>query len=189
LLVAIPLGDTSEDTERWWQAYQLAESDQAAELRQRAEAGDAHARRQLASWLSDRAKTDEAIETIRPLADVGDELAQLWLARWLADGNHIGELRERAARGSSPALEELAGWLAGHQSLDDVRELAARHRDELAGWLARQGATGDIKLASLAADLGDSDARERAEGWLARLRERAAAGSEYAPQDLAEWQE
>jgi hypothetical protein len=47
------------------------------ELRELAAAGDDHARRQLASWLSerafsarlpDRAKLEEAIEVIRPLA-------------------------------------------------------------------------------------------------------------------------
>jgi hypothetical protein len=47
-------------------------------VRRLAAAGDDHARRQLASWLSDRAfpegpgglaKVEEAIEVIRPLAD------------------------------------------------------------------------------------------------------------------------
>jgi hypothetical protein len=54
-----------EDAERWWQASQLAGDDQAGTLRQRAEAGDEHARRQLASWLADRAQTGEAILVIR----------------------------------------------------------------------------------------------------------------------------
>jgi len=76
-----PPDDIAKDAERWWQAYQLAENDQAGELRERAEAGDDHARRQLASWLSDRARTEEAIEVIRPLADAGDEVADLWLVR------------------------------------------------------------------------------------------------------------
>src|SRR5260370_37503355 len=101
-----PLGDTAEDAERWWPAYQLAENDQAGELRERANAGDEHARRQLASWLADRgytgglpdrAKLDEAIEVIRPLADAGDDVAELWLAPWLAAGDHLAEALHRAA--------------------------------------------------------------------------------------------
>ncbi len=75
-----PLGGTAEDAERWWQAYQLAGNDQGAELGERAAAGDEHARRQLASWLAERARTGEAIEVIRPLADGGDDVAELWLA-------------------------------------------------------------------------------------------------------------
>src|SRR5262245_56526701 len=111
-----PLGDTAEDAERWWRAYQLAENDQAGELRERADAGDEHARRQLASWLADRgytgrglpdrARLDEAVEVIRPLADAGDEVAGLWLARWLADLDQVGELRQRAASGSYSAVHE-----------------------------------------------------------------------------------
>lgn len=38
-----PLGDAAGDAERWWQAYRLAESDQAGELGERAEARDEHA--------------------------------------------------------------------------------------------------------------------------------------------------
>jgi len=43
-----PVGDTAQDAERWWRAYQLAENDRDEELREHAEAGDEHARRQLA---------------------------------------------------------------------------------------------------------------------------------------------
>jgi hypothetical protein len=178
-----PLGDTAEDAERWWRAYQLAEKDQAGELRERAEAGDEHARRQLASWLSDRARTEEAIEVIRPMADAGDEVAELWLARWLADGDHLGELRQRAASGSYPALHELAEWLAGHEHLDELRELVAGHWELLSGWLARGD---DMRVARLAAELGDGKARRRLQVWLARLRERADAGDEHARGFLAE---
>jgi hypothetical protein len=149
------LGDTGEDAERWWQAYQLAESDQADELGERAEAGDQHARRQLANWLADRARTEEAIEVIRPLADAGDDVAELWLARWLADGDHLGELRQRAASGSYPAVHELASWLAAREHLDELRQLMADHRELLAGWRARQHHM-DVKR--LAAELGDEDA-------------------------------
>jgi hypothetical protein len=72
-----PLGDTAEDAGRWWRAYLLAENDQAGELRQLAEAGDEHARRQLASWLADRARTQEAgppAEATRPCTS--------WPAGW-----------------------------------------------------------------------------------------------------------
>src|SRR5215510_15021854 len=108
------LGEATEDEERCWPAYLLAENDQADELRERAAAEDEHARRQLASWLSDRLRTEEAIEVIRPLADAGDDVAELWLARWLADGDHLDELRRRAASGSYPARHELTEWLSGH---------------------------------------------------------------------------
>jgi len=184
-----PLGDTEEDAERWWRAYLLAESDQAGELRQLAAAGDEHARRQLASWLADRARTQEAIEVIRPLADAGDEVAELWLARWLADAGQLDELRQWAASGNYPALHELAGWLAGHEQPDELRELLVAHWELLSGWLARQHGMREVRLA---AELGDADARRRLQGWLSRLRERAAAGDEYAQRFLAEnpdWQQ
>jgi hypothetical protein len=184
-----PLGDAAEDAERWWQAYQLDENDQAAELRERADAGDDHARRQLASWLAERARTAEAIEVIRPLTDAGDDVAELWLARWLAEGDHLDELRLRATSGSYPALHELAEWLAWHEHLDELRELVAGHRELLASWLARQH---NMRVVRLAAELGDDAARRRLEMGLARLRERAAAGDEHAQQFLAEnldWQQ
>jgi hypothetical protein len=181
--VTHPLGDTAEDAERWWQAYQLAGNDQVGELRDRAAAGDQHARRQLAGWLSDRARTEEATEVIRPAADAGDEVAELWLARWLAGGEHLGELRQRADDGSYPALHELAEWLAAHEHLDELRELVVGHRELLSGWLARDHG---MRVVRLAAELGDDDARQRLLRWLTRLRERAGAGDEYARGFLAD---
>ena len=177
-------GDITQDAERWWRAYQLAENDQAGELRERAEAGDDHARRQLASWLSDRARTEEAIEVIRPLADAGDEVAELWLARWLADADHVDELRGRASGGSYPALHELAEWLSCHEHLAELRALLVDHRELLAGWLAR-GAY-PMRVVRLAAELGDDAARRRLQVWLSRLRERADAGDEHARGFLAD---
>src|SRR5215471_15388570 len=122
-----PAGDTARDAERWWQAYQLAENDQAGELGDRAEAGDEHARRELASWLADRARTEEAIEVIRPLADAGDDMAGLQLARWLADRDQAGELRQRAASGSYYAVHELTEWLAWHERYEELRQLMVDH--------------------------------------------------------------
>jgi hypothetical protein len=177
------LGDVSEDAERWWRAYQLAENDQVGALRQHADAGDEHARRQLASWLADRARTEEAVEVIRPLADAGDEVAEVWLTRWLADGDKRGELRQRAASGSYPALHELAEWLARHERLDELRELVVTHGDLLSGWLARDHG---LRVARLQAELGDDRARRRLQVWLARLRERGDAGDEHARGFLAE---
>jgi hypothetical protein len=181
-----PLDETTEDAMRWWQAYLLAESDQDGELRERADAGDEHARRQLASWLVDRVRTEEAIEVIRPLAEAGDGDADLWLARWLASGDHLGELRQRAASGSYPALYELAEWLARHGRIDELRELVTGHMELLAGWLGGQH---DMKLMRLAADLGDDDARYRLESLLAEFRRRAASGNLDAQQALAKWQD
>ena len=78
-----PTGQDAEDAARWWQAYLLADNNQVDELRERAAAGDEHARQQLASWLSDRGRTDEAISVIRPLADAGDDVAtRRLLADW-----------------------------------------------------------------------------------------------------------
>src|SRR5262245_53509927 len=179
-----PPGEATEDTERWWQAYLLAENDQADELRQRAAGGDEYARRQLAGWLSDRARTEEAIEVIRPLADAGDDIAELWLARWLADGDHLDELRRRAASGSYPARHELTEWLSGHEHLEELHALLINHRELLAGWLARGGY--GMRVVRLAAELGDHAARRRLQVWLARLRERAAAGNEHAQRFLAD---
>lgn len=189
-MVAMPGGDApdkqarDDDTVRWWQAWQLAAEDGEDELRRRAAAGDHHAVEELAGWLADRDRNAEAIEMIRPLAAQGDDVAGLRLARWLADQDQDSELRRRAADGDHHALEELAGWLAGRGRLDELRELAAGHRRELAAWLARQH---DVRLMHLAADLGDDGARRQLEGWRARLRERAAAGSEHARQALADW--
>jgi hypothetical protein len=124
-------GDETDDAARWWRAYQLADSDQVDELRRLAAAGDDHARRQLASWLSDRAfsgrlagraMVEEAIEVIRPLADAGDDVAELWLARWLADCDRLDELRERAGTGGYHASRELARLLAGHDLLEELRD-------------------------------------------------------------------
>jgi hypothetical protein len=191
-------GEPAEDAQRWWRAYQLAGSDQVDELRRLAAAGDEHARRQLAGWLSDRAYTggfpdrdrlDEAIEVIRPLADAGDDVAGLWLARWLADCGRLEELRQRADAGSYPALEELAEWLASREHLGELRTLLVSHREQLAGWLAR-GAY-PMRVVRLAAELGDDTARLRLQVWLTRLRERADAGDEHAREFLAEnpdWQ-
>lgn len=184
-----PLSNTAEDAERWWRAYQLADNDQAGELRERADLGDEHARRQLASWLANRGRTGEAIEVIHPMAGAGDEEAELWLARWLADGDHLSELRQHAADGSYPALHELAEWLAGHERVDELRELIADHRELLAGWLARDHG---MRVARLQAEFGDDKARRRLQVWLARLRERAEAGDEPARGFLAEnpdWQQ
>jgi hypothetical protein len=129
-------GDEASDAVRWWRAYQLAEHDQDEELRRPAAAGDDHARRQLASWLSDRAYTggglpdratlEEAIEVIGPLADAGDDVAELWLARWLADGDRLAELRERADHGSYHAARKLARRLADHDLLGELRARAER---------------------------------------------------------------
>jgi hypothetical protein len=182
------LGDTAEDAARWWQAYQLADNDRDGELRKRAEAGDEHARRQLASWLADRARTGEAIEVIGRLADAGDDVAELWLARWLADGDHIDELRRRAAAGSYHALHSLAGWLADHEQMDELRGLVAGHGELLSSWVARQC---NMRVVRLAAELGDAGAQRRLERWLSRLREGAAAGDEYVQRFLAgnpDWQ-
>jgi len=172
-----------DDEAQWWQAYQLAGHDQVDELAARAAAGDEHARRELASWLSDRARTQEAIEVIRPLADTGDDEAGLWLARWLAEQDQPDELRQRAADGDHHALTELAGWLAARDRLDELRVLVVEERELLAGWLARQP---EVKLLRLAADLGDEEAERRLALWLDRMRERAAAGDEIARQILAE---
>src|SRR5215510_2555963 len=177
------LGEATEDEERCWPAYLLAENDQADELRERAAAEDEHARRQLASWLSDRLRTEEAIEVIRPLADAGDDVAGLWLARWLADLDQVDELRQRAASGSYHAVHELAEWLAWHERLDELRQLMADHWELLAGWRARQH---HMTVRRLAAELGDDDARLSLERGLSRLCERAAAGNEHARRSLAE---
>jgi len=172
-----PLGEDTEDAVRWWQAYLLAKNDQAGELGERSAAGDDHARRQLASWLSDRARTEEAIEAIRPLANAGDDIAQLWLARWLAEWGHLDELRQRAGAGGYYALLEPAGWLADHECLEELRELVVDQRQLLSSWLARQH---DMKVVRLTADLGDDDARRRLERLLARLREHASGGDDHA---------
>jgi len=149
--------DEASDAARWWQGYVLAENDQEDELRELADAGDHHARRHLASWLSDRARTDEAIGLIRPLADAGDDVADLWLARWLADGGHLDELRQRTASGSYHARPELARLLAQHDLYDELRERAsatAGHHAlrELAKRLAQRDMHGELRELATAAD-------------------------------------
>jgi hypothetical protein len=133
--------DKTDDAARWWRAYRLAENDQVDELRGLARAGDDHASRQLAGWLSDRAfrggvsdsaKLREAIEVIRPLADNGDDDAELWLTRWLADCDRLEELRERAGVGSDRASRELARLLADHDLLDELRDRVSATGDDYA---------------------------------------------------------
>ena len=183
------LDSASEDQARWWRAYVLAENDRIDELRQHAEAGDDHAQRQLASWLSDRRQIDEAITVIRPLADADDDTAQLWLARWLAERDDVDELRRRAGTGDSHALWHLARWLADQGCLDELRELLTDHRKLLtSNWESTYGQH-LMEVLRLKADLGDDHAQQRLVHWLARLRERAQADDEYAEQALAEWQD
>jgi hypothetical protein len=190
-----PLGEDTEDTPQWWQAYVLAENDEVDELRERAAAGDDHARRQLASWLSDRTKMEEAIEVIRPLADAGDDVAELWLARWLADDDHLHELRQRAGSSSYHALRELARWLAEHDMNGELRELAAAagtDRRRLILHAAAEAGSAGIDVLRLRVDLGDDSARGQLarrlarEGHLDELRERAESGDRYARYWLAE---
>jgi hypothetical protein len=107
----------------------------------------------------------------------------VWLARWLAESDYPDELRQRADGGSYPALQELAGWLAAHENLDELRDLVTGHWELLSAWLARQEGMREVRLA---AELGDEQAQRRLARWLARLRDRAAAGDEHARQFLAE---
>jgi hypothetical protein len=194
-------GETAAEAQRWWRAYQLAGSDQVDELRRLTAAGDEHARRQLASWLSDRAYTgscfpdrdrlDEAIEVIRPLADAGDDVAELWLARWLADCGHLEELRQRADRGGYHASRKLARTLAGHDMLDELRARAGAGSypalEELAEWLASREHLGELRALLV-------NHREQLAGWLARgaypmrvVRLAAELGDDTARRRLRVW--
>ena len=151
------LGEAAEDETRWWQACLLAGNDQAGELRERAAAGDEHARRQLAGWLSDRLRAEEAVGVVRPLADAGDGVAELWLARWLADGDHLDELRQRVSRGSCHAPRELAGRLADHDMLGELRGRASASDGHhalraLARALAERGRHDELRDLAVAAD-------------------------------------
>jgi hypothetical protein len=158
----------ASDAARWWQAYLLAENGEVDELRQRADSGDDHARQQLAYWISERGRPQEAIALIRPLADAGEDIAQLWLARWLAENDQAGELRQRANAGDDHALYELAGWLAVHGRLAELREVIS-----IDGGLAALQAfwrtwQADIGVLRLLADAGDDDAQRQLARWLAR---------------------
>jgi hypothetical protein len=178
------LPDCAHDAVLWWQAYQLAEAGHADELTARTAAGDDHARRQLAAWLAERRRTAEAVAVIRPLADAGDDVARLWLARWLAELDDAEDLRKRAAAGDCHALTELARWLSRHERRDELRDLIAGSWPELASWIAGQH---DMRVLQLAAELGDDDARQRLDRWLARSRDRAAHGQHPAEHVLADW--
>jgi len=184
--------DEADDAARWWRAYQAAEGDREDELRQLAGRGDGHARRQLASWLADRARYAEAAGVIRPLAATGEYDAGLWLDRWLADAGLTGELLQRARAGDDRAWENLASRLASDRRLAELAELArewAAHRpDLLTAWLARQN---DVSVHRIGAGLGDPESRRRLAWWLSRmgrtgeLRRRARAGDEQARERLA----
>jgi hypothetical protein len=187
-------GEDTADAARWWQARVLAENDQAGELRERATAGDEHARRQLASLLSDHNSMEEAIEVIYPLADAGDDVAELRLARWLADDDRLDELRQRAG-GGEHALRELARRLAQRDMHAELRDLAsAADEDGRQVILRGAGQVGSGSTAVLRArvDLGDDSARSALarrlarEGHLDELRERAEKGDRYAQHRLAE---
>jgi hypothetical protein len=177
---ARPPDADSEDQAQWWRAYVLAENDRIDELRQHAEAGDGHARHQLASWLSDRRRIDEAITVIRPLADADDDIAQLWLARWLSERDEADELRRRAGMGDPHALHQLAGWLAEQGYLDELRELLTGHRELLASDWAPTYGEHHLEVLRLRADLGDDNARQVLARRLTRMRERAQAENELS---------
>jgi hypothetical protein len=176
-----PPGEDTEDAARWWRAYQLAQNDQVDELRQLAAAGDQHAGRQLASWLSDRGwcggrrpdqgEMAEAIEVIRPVADAGDDVAEMWLARWLADCDRLDELRQRADSGGHYAVRELAGRLAALNMGEELRELvdaADADRQPVILQSAGSAASAGIDVLRMVADRGDNNARRRLVRRLAR---------------------
>jgi hypothetical protein len=177
-------GETS-DAALWWHAYQLAEANQDDELRAHAEAGDDHARFQLASWLADRGRTEEAITVVRPLAEAGDDVARRLRARWLAEREDPQELRELSAAGDFHGLIELAGWLAARERYSDLRDLVAGNWPQLACWLDGQH---DMRIVQIAAEVGDQSARTRLEHWLAMLRYRATSGNDAAREILADWE-
>jgi hypothetical protein len=200
--VADPIhGGEADDAARWWRAYQLAGSDQVDELRGLAAAGDDHARRQLAGWLSDRAfpgglgELEEAIEAIRPLADAGDDVAELWLARWLADCDRIEELRERAGAGGCHASRELARLLARHDLLDELRERVSADGGryalrELARRLIERDMGKELRELLEAADADTRQLILDAEGgassaWMSALRVLAEFGHEASRMHLA----
>lgn len=181
----------------------MAEGDQVDELRKLAAAGDDHARRQLASWLSerassarssDRARLQEAIEVIRPLADAGDDVAELWLARWLADSDRLDELRQRADRGSYHAWRELVKRLADRDMDEELRELitSADADTRLLIFDAVGGSPPGMKALRVLADAGHKASRRHLgrllarEGRLDELRQRADNGDEYARHWLEE---
>ena len=150
-------GNKASDAARWWRAYVLAENDQVDELRESATTGDDHARRQLADWLGDRDRTEEAIEVIRPVADAGDEVADLRLARWLADRDNLDELRQRADSGSYHASRELDTRLAEHDRYDELRERASASGGdhalcELARRLAQRDMHRELRELAVSAD-------------------------------------
>ena len=175
----------------WWQAYCRAENDEVDELHSRADGGDDHARRQLASWLGDRGRAQEALALIRPLADAGDDTAQLWLARWLAECDQAGELYQRADAGNDHALYELVGWLATHDRLTDLHELIGAERGLAALAAFWRSWQVNMDVLRLLADAGDDDARQQLASWLSRfgdineLQQRAEAGDDHARRQLA----
>lgn len=199
LRVTQAVGHELDDQARWWHAYQLAENNRVDELRRLAAADDDHARRQLASWLSDRGSSDqvamrEAIEVIRPLADAGDDVAELWLARWLADCDLLDELRYRAVAGGYQALRELARWLAERNRPGELRELAMAADPErrlLILRAATEAYSPGMDVTRMCADLGYETARRGLIRWLARsgqldeLHQRAESGDGYARYWLA----
>lgn len=123
-----------DDATQWWEAYCLADSDQVDELRQRADAGNAHALDELAGWLATHHRLDELRELISALdeplprlaswqachydmdvtrlyADFGDDDARRRLDRWLARRGHVRELRQRTDAGDDYASRLLAETL------------------------------------------------------------------------------
>jgi hypothetical protein len=139
----------------------------------------------LARWLAEAAEVGD----LRQRADGGDYHAQQELPGCLAESGHLDELRQRAEGGDDHALQVLAGWLADHRPLDELRELITAKEGRLAQlrrtWQSWQG---DMDVISVLADLGDDRARRQLahHGSREELRQRAAAGDEYARERLAE---
>ena len=144
-----PLGEDAEDAARWWQAYLLAENDQADELRERSAAGDEHATRQLRELAAARGGYHALRELARRLAerDMHGELRELAAAadadRRLLILHAAGEpgsagtdvQRVRVDLGDDSARPQLARRLAREGLLDELRERAESGDNYARCWL------------------------------------------------------
>jgi hypothetical protein len=159
-----PQTPQEEDALRWWRAYQLADGQQTGELRRLAEAGDDHARRQLASSLAAAGDTDEALAVIGPLCEAGDQVAREWRIRWLGAAGRIEELRGLIPDEQVAVI--LAERLARDGRLAELRALAEEdgpHAARVRVWMGSE--QGGIDVMRIAAELGDEQARLRVARW------------------------
>jgi len=116
----------------------LARRGRLDELRTRAEAGDKAATRRLADILVRKGQPEQALAALRTPADAGDGAAARQLVDILAEFGRLDELRTRADAGDENAARRLGDILASQGDFAEAAELVRTRVDDRDGTATRQ---------------------------------------------------